>query len=84
MAFVKDLAARSGASLARTRWDTGSLFAAVAAHAGPDLITRILHQLPPATRCSSAASNSSLPRKRSVPFQHQGGLDDGARPAHLQ
>ncbi|MCF3120465.1 DUF2267 domain-containing protein [Streptomyces arenae] len=45
-AFVKDLAARSGASLAVTRWDTGSVFAAVAAHAGPDLITRILHQLP--------------------------------------
>ncbi|MEV5296128.1 DUF2267 domain-containing protein [Streptomyces sp. NPDC053741] len=45
-AFVKDLAARSGASLATTRWDTGSVFAAVTAHAGPDLITRILHQLP--------------------------------------
>lgn len=45
-AFVKDLAARSGASLATTRWDTGSVFAAVTAHAGPDLTTRILHQLP--------------------------------------
>ncbi|MEB8338200.1 DUF2267 domain-containing protein [Streptomyces endophyticus] len=45
-AFVKDLAARSGASLATTRWDTGSVFAAVAAHADPELITRILHQLP--------------------------------------
>ncbi|MEV8351926.1 DUF2267 domain-containing protein [Streptomyces niveus] len=45
-AFVKDLAARSGASLATSRWDTGSVFAAVTAHAGPDLITRILHQLP--------------------------------------
>ncbi|GAA1287832.1 hypothetical protein GCM10009646_89570 [Streptomyces aureus] len=45
-AFVKDLAARTGACLATTRWDTGSVFAAVAAHAGPDLITRILHQLP--------------------------------------
>ncbi|MET9736204.1 DUF2267 domain-containing protein [Streptomyces sp. NPDC006458] len=45
-AFVKDLAARSGASLATTRWDTGSVFAAVAACAGRDLITRILHQLP--------------------------------------
>ncbi|MFF0430966.1 DUF2267 domain-containing protein [Streptomyces sp. NPDC004327] len=44
--FVKDLAARSGASLATTRWDTGSVFAAVTAHAGPDLITRILRQLP--------------------------------------
>ncbi|MFF4953296.1 DUF2267 domain-containing protein [Streptomyces chattanoogensis] len=45
-AFVKDLAARTGASLATTRWDTGSVFAAVTAYAGPDLITRILHQLP--------------------------------------
>ncbi|WP_037624081.1 DUF2267 domain-containing protein [Streptomyces aureus] len=44
--FVKDLAARSGASLATTRWDTGSVFAAVTAHAGRDLITRILHRLP--------------------------------------
>ncbi|MGW4177654.1 DUF2267 domain-containing protein [Streptomyces rubiginosohelvolus] len=46
-AFVKDLAARSGASQATTRWDTGSVLAAVAAHAGSDLITRILNQLPP-------------------------------------
>ncbi|MGW9454161.1 DUF2267 domain-containing protein [Streptomyces sp. NPDC055632] len=45
-AFVKDLAARTGASPATTRWDTGSVFAAVAAHAGPDLVTRILNQLP--------------------------------------
>ncbi|MFJ5833856.1 DUF2267 domain-containing protein [Streptomyces sp. NPDC093089] len=45
-AFVKDLAARSGASPAATRWDTGSVFAAVAAHAGPDLVTRILNRLP--------------------------------------
>ncbi|KAA6210233.1 DUF2267 domain-containing protein [Streptomyces filamentosus] len=45
-AFVKDLAARSGASLATTRWDTGSVFAAVAAYAGPDLTTRILRGLP--------------------------------------
>lgn len=45
-AFVKDLAARTGASLATTRWDTGSVFSAVAAYAGPDLIARILHQFP--------------------------------------
>ncbi|WP_425443587.1 DUF2267 domain-containing protein [Streptomyces monashensis] len=45
-AFVKDLATRSGASLATTRWDTGSVLAAVAASAGPDLLTRILRQLP--------------------------------------
>lgn len=45
-AFVKDLAARTGASLATTRWDTGSVFSAVAAYAGSDLLTRILGQLP--------------------------------------
>ncbi|MFI6768126.1 DUF2267 domain-containing protein [Streptomyces sp. NPDC050355] len=45
-AFVKDLAARTGASLATTRWDTGSVFSAVTAYAGPDLITRILQHLP--------------------------------------
>ncbi|MFE1271778.1 DUF2267 domain-containing protein [Streptomyces sp. NPDC058758] len=44
--FVKDLAARSGASLATTRWDAGSVFAAVAAHAGAELTTRILDRLP--------------------------------------
>lgn len=45
-AFVKDLATRSGASLATTRWDTGSVFAAVADQAGAGLITRILRRLP--------------------------------------
>ncbi|MEU7061343.1 DUF2267 domain-containing protein [Streptomyces sp. NPDC046197] len=45
-AFVKDLAARTGASLATTRWDTGSVLCVVAALAGPDLLTRILRQLP--------------------------------------
>ncbi|QRX96441.1 DUF2267 domain-containing protein [Streptomyces noursei] len=45
-AFVKDLATRTGTSLATTRWDTGSVFSAVAAYAGPDLLTRILHRLP--------------------------------------
>lgn len=45
-AFVKDLAAHSGASLATTRWDTGSVLCTVAALAGPDLVTRILRQLP--------------------------------------
>lgn len=44
--FVKDLASRTGASLAVTRWDTGSVFTAVAGYAGPDLLTRILRQLP--------------------------------------
>ncbi|WP_407699549.1 DUF2267 domain-containing protein [Streptomyces ferrugineus] len=45
-AFVKDLAARAGAPVGTTRWDTGSVLRAVAALSGPDLLTRILHQLP--------------------------------------
>ncbi|MFF3612481.1 DUF2267 domain-containing protein [Streptomyces sp. NPDC002580] len=45
-AFVKDLADRSGATPATTRWDTGAVLAVVAAMAGPDLITRILSRLP--------------------------------------
>ncbi|MFG3345666.1 DUF2267 domain-containing protein [Streptomyces sp. NPDC048018] len=45
-AFVKDLATRSGASLATTRWDTGSVLAAVTAHVGADLVARIVRQLP--------------------------------------
>ncbi|MGW5679366.1 DUF2267 domain-containing protein [Streptomyces sp. NPDC003860] len=44
--FVKDLATRSNASLATTRWDTGAVLHAVATHTGPHLLTRILHQLP--------------------------------------
>ncbi|MFH8776471.1 DUF2267 domain-containing protein [Streptomyces sp. NPDC017958] len=45
-AFVKDLATRTGDNLGTTRWDTGSVLCAVAALVGPDLLTRILHQLP--------------------------------------
>jgi uncharacterized protein (DUF2267 family) len=45
-AFVKDLAARTGAPLGTTRWDTGSVLTTVAALSGPDLLTRILRQLP--------------------------------------
>ncbi|MGX1676118.1 DUF2267 domain-containing protein [Streptomyces sp. NPDC055400] len=45
-AFVKDLATRTKATPATARWDTGSVLAAVATLAGPDLLTRILDQLP--------------------------------------
>lgn len=44
--FVKDLAARTGAPLATTRWDTGSVLATVSAQAGRALITRVLRRLP--------------------------------------
>ncbi|MFJ8159965.1 DUF2267 domain-containing protein [Streptomyces sp. NPDC096136] len=44
--FVKDLAARTGATPATTRWDTGAVLAVVGRLAGPDLVTRILCRLP--------------------------------------
>lgn len=46
-AFVKDLAARAGATRATTRWDTGSVLGIVATVAGPELLTRVLRQLGP-------------------------------------
>ncbi|MFB6612652.1 DUF2267 domain-containing protein [Streptomyces sp. NPDC085524] len=44
--FIKDLAARTGATPATARWDTGAVLAVVTRLAGPDLIARILTQLP--------------------------------------
>lgn len=44
--FVKDLATRRGIPHAVARWDTGTVLVLVAALAGPELLTRILDQLP--------------------------------------
>ncbi|KMO94469.1 DUF2267 domain-containing protein [Streptomyces roseus] len=44
--FVKDLAARTGATPATTRWDTGAVLSVVSRLAGPDLLGRILRGLP--------------------------------------
>ncbi|REK91878.1 DUF2267 domain-containing protein [Streptomyces inhibens] len=44
--FVKDLATRTGGTPATARWDTGAVLATVAQLAGPELLTRILTQLP--------------------------------------
>ncbi|MFI6149683.1 DUF2267 domain-containing protein [Streptomyces sp. NPDC051109] len=44
--FVKDMAARTGTTPAIARWDTGAVLATIAVLAGPDLLARILHQLP--------------------------------------
>jgi uncharacterized protein (DUF2267 family) len=45
-AFVRDLAGRTGGTLATTRWDVGSVLGVVARLAGPDLLDRILAHLP--------------------------------------
>ncbi|MFJ8649994.1 DUF2267 domain-containing protein [Streptomyces sp. NPDC093546] len=44
--FVQQIAARTGAGLGAARWDTGSVLRAVARLAGPDLLGRLLAQLP--------------------------------------
>ncbi|MER7198968.1 hypothetical protein CG723_31275 [Streptomyces sp. CB01635] len=45
--FVKDLAARTEATTATVRWDTGAVLAVIGDLAGPSLLDRILTQLPP-------------------------------------
>ncbi|MET8138154.1 DUF2267 domain-containing protein [Streptomyces sp. NPDC005251] len=45
--FVKDLASRTGDTPAVARWDTGAVLAVIGDLAGPDLLDRILRQLPP-------------------------------------
>ncbi|MFG2622965.1 DUF2267 domain-containing protein [Streptomyces sp. NPDC048507] len=44
--FVKDLAARTGATPATVRWDAGAVLATVKRLAGDDLTARILNRLP--------------------------------------
>ncbi|MFH8410185.1 DUF2267 domain-containing protein [Streptomyces sp. NPDC018019] len=44
--FVKDLATRTGGTPATARWDVGAVLTTVAAMIGPDLLTRVLAQLP--------------------------------------
>ncbi|OQR63111.1 hypothetical protein B6E66_15865 [Streptomyces maremycinicus] len=44
--FVKDLASRTGGTMATTRWDTGTVLRVVAQLAGEDLLKRVLAQLP--------------------------------------
>ncbi|QPP10320.1 DUF2267 domain-containing protein [Streptomyces bathyalis] len=45
-AFVKDLAVRTGGTLATTRWDVGSVLGVVGQLAGPELLDRVLARLP--------------------------------------
>ncbi|MER7983619.1 DUF2267 domain-containing protein [Streptomyces sp. NPDC095817] len=44
--FVKNLSIHTGTTPATARWDTGAVLATVGRLAGPDLLARILHQLP--------------------------------------
>lgn len=44
--FIKDMASHTGGTPATARWDTGAVRAVVTRLAGPDLLARILRQLP--------------------------------------
>ncbi|MDX3098169.1 DUF2267 domain-containing protein [Streptomyces sp. ME19-03-3] len=46
LAFVSDLAARTGTTPAAARWDTGTVFAVLRRLTGEDLVSRILAHLP--------------------------------------
>ncbi|MEU9182697.1 DUF2267 domain-containing protein [Streptomyces sp. NPDC048550] len=63
--FVKDLAARTGVSPAIARWDTGAVLAVVTRLAGPDLLARILGQLPDGY--ALLFGQAELPRPRPQP-----------------
>lgn len=45
-AFVKDLASRTGTTVATARWDTGTVLRVVAQLAGEELLSRVLARLP--------------------------------------
>ncbi|MFB6805210.1 DUF2267 domain-containing protein [Streptomyces sp. NPDC056387] len=45
-AFVKDLAARTGATPATARWEAGTVLAAVSRLAGPHITARLVDHLP--------------------------------------
>ncbi|MFH7594608.1 DUF2267 domain-containing protein [Streptomyces racemochromogenes] len=45
-AFVKDLATRTNATPATARWEAGTVLSVLARLAGPDLLHRLLDQLP--------------------------------------
>ncbi|MFF5283457.1 DUF2267 domain-containing protein [Streptomyces sp. NPDC013171] len=44
--FIRDMATRAETTPAIARWDTGAVLTVVALLAGPDLLARILQQLP--------------------------------------
>ncbi|MBB4982209.1 MULTISPECIES: DUF2267 domain-containing protein [Streptomyces] len=44
--FIRDMATRAETTPAIARWDTGAVLTVVARLAGPDLLARILQQLP--------------------------------------
>ncbi|WP_327166282.1 DUF2267 domain-containing protein [Streptomyces zaomyceticus] len=66
--FVKDLARRTGSTPATTRWKVGAVLAAVSQLAGPELLDRIINQLPSGYALLFGRAELHQPRRRTAPF----------------
>ena len=66
--FVKDLARRTGSTPATTRWKVGAVLAAVSRLAGPELLDRIINQLPSGYALLFGRAELHQPRRRTAPF----------------
>lgn len=66
--FVKDLARRTGSTPATTRWKVGAVLAAVSQLAGPELLDRIINQLPSGYALLFGRAEIHQPRRRTAPF----------------
>ncbi|MFD5108689.1 DUF2267 domain-containing protein [Streptomyces cinereoruber] len=69
--FVKDLARRTGGSPATTRWDVGAVLAPVARLAGPELVDRVVGQLPSGYALLFGRAELVAPRRTARPFADQ-------------
>lgn len=64
--FVKDLARRTGGTPATTRWNVGAVLAAVAQLAGPELLDRVIDQLPSGYALLFGKAELHQPRRRTA------------------
>jgi uncharacterized protein (DUF2267 family) len=63
--FVKDLARHTGGTPATARWNVGAVLAAVSQLAGPELVDRIIDQLPSGYALLFGKAELHQPRPRS-------------------
>ncbi|MFB7398390.1 MULTISPECIES: DUF2267 domain-containing protein [unclassified Streptomyces] len=66
--FIKDLAQHTGSTPAIARWNVGAVLAAVSQLAGPELIDRIINQLPSGYALLFGQAKLHQPRSRTTSF----------------
>ncbi|MFF5922772.1 DUF2267 domain-containing protein [Streptomyces flavochromogenes] len=66
--FVKDLAERTGSTPAGARWNVGAVLAAVSQLAGPELLDRIINQLPSGYALLFGRAELQQSRRRTASF----------------